>query len=189
MLVVRLSITVTGWDLIQDSTGKELLIFKGHTGYVKSVIYSSAGRRIASGSVDRTAKIWEADTGTELLTLTGHTADVNCLCFNRDDSRLATGSADRTVRVWDAHTGKEIHCLEGHASPVIGVCFNPDGAQVISREIDGRQITWDLATGKPATSEGMYTPPWSPRSPDGRSFALREDMVVRIHRLAEADHP
>jgi WD40 repeat protein len=133
--------------------------------------------------------VWDATTGQEVLVLGGHKQPVHCVCFGEDGQRLATGSADQTVRIWDAQTGKELLCLVGHSSPVIGVCFSPDGRQIISREFDGRQITWNLATGQPATAEGTYRAPSTSRSPDGRFFALREDVVIRIHRLPTVNPP
>ena len=45
----------------------------GHTGEVWSAAFSPDGKRIVTGSWDRTAKVWDAGTGQELLTLKGHT--------------------------------------------------------------------------------------------------------------------
>ncbi len=132
-------------------------------------------------------KVWDAQTGKSLLSFSGHKAEVNSVCFSSKDQRLASGSTDKTVRVWDAPSGKPLLCLVGHTSAVIGVCFNPEGTQVISRDIEGTQITWDLTTGKPAATQGTYVMPATPRSPDGRLFAFKEDMRVRIHRLPVAD--
>ena len=41
-----------------------------------SVAFSPDGKRIASGSEDKTVKVWDAATGQEILTLKGHTSDV-----------------------------------------------------------------------------------------------------------------
>ena len=46
---------------------------KGHTGAVWSVAFSPDGKRIVSGSEDKTLKVWDATTGQEMLTLKGHT--------------------------------------------------------------------------------------------------------------------
>ncbi len=60
-------------------TGKELLTLRGHYGLVTSVAYSPDGKRLATASVDQTAKVWDAETGEELLTLRGHsTLCVQC---------------------------------------------------------------------------------------------------------------
>ena len=55
---------------------------------------------LASGSVDRTIRIWNIKTGTSLKTLQGHTSFVNTVTFNQD-GLLASGSNDRTIKIWD----------------------------------------------------------------------------------------
>jgi len=44
---------------------------RGHTLALASVAYSQNGKFIATGSYDRTAKVWDAATGRELVTLKG----------------------------------------------------------------------------------------------------------------------
>ena len=64
------------WDI---KTGKELLTLAGHTGAVAAVAFSPDGKRIATGSYDRTAKVWDAETGKELLALGGsHEYCIRC---------------------------------------------------------------------------------------------------------------
>ncbi len=42
------------------------LTLKGHTDFVHCVAFSPDGRRIVSGSIDRTLKVWDATTGQEM---------------------------------------------------------------------------------------------------------------------------
>src|ERR1035437_8099717 len=51
----------------------------GHTAWVRSVVYSPDGHHLASGSDDKTIKLWDVGTGTCLKTLTGHSALVFCV--------------------------------------------------------------------------------------------------------------
>src|SRR5262245_3949123 len=69
---------------------------RGHTLALASVAYSPDGRFIATGSYDRTAKVWDAASGKELVTLMGHTAAVEAVAFSPDGKTLATGSYDAT---------------------------------------------------------------------------------------------
>jgi WD40 repeat protein len=66
------------------------------------VAFSRDGRRIATGSEDRTVRLWDAASGQEVLTLKGHTDIVRCVGFSNDGCRLVSGGWDHTVRVWDA---------------------------------------------------------------------------------------
>jgi WD40 repeat protein len=69
---------------------------------------------VASGSGDRTVRLWDAATGAALHTLEGHGSSVNAVAFSPDGKTVASGSADHTVRLWDAATGAALLTLEGH---------------------------------------------------------------------------
>ncbi len=66
-----------------------------------SVAFSPDGKRLVSGSGDKTIKLWDTATGKELLTLKGHSSTVFSVAFSPDGKRLASGSMDETIKVWD----------------------------------------------------------------------------------------
>lgn len=61
---------------------------------------------MATGSFDKTAKIWSTDTGNCIYTFAGHKAEVVTISFDPHKSLLATGSMDQTCKLWDLETGK-----------------------------------------------------------------------------------
>ena len=59
--------------VVDDNWSLCLQSLEGHTKSVNTVAFSQDGRRLASGSDDRTVRIWDAETGALQRTLQGHT--------------------------------------------------------------------------------------------------------------------
>ena len=103
---------------------------------VQQVVFNPDGTRLATGSFDGTAKVWDAFTGNELFTLSSHSGTVFDVNFSRDGQYLATVSVDKTAKVWNALTGKELLTLYTPAS-LTSVAFSPDGSQLAVGSHDG----------------------------------------------------
>jgi len=106
----------------------------GHQKKVHSLAWNCTGTRLASGSGDRTAKIWSADSQfhmRETAELRGHNDSVDQLCWDpTNPDRLATASGDKTVRLWDAREkGKPAYTIPTSGEN-INIAYSPDGLYI-----------------------------------------------------------
>lgn len=123
----------------------------GHGESILSAQFSpSSSSRLATGSGDKTARIWDCDTGTPFHTLSGHTGWVLAVSYSPDGSQLATGSMDNTVRLWDPATGKQLGAtLKGHTKWLTSLSWEPYHTQepgrprLASASKDGTVRIWD----------------------------------------------
>ncbi|KAL5040787.1 hypothetical protein BDW71DRAFT_212785 [Aspergillus fruticulosus] len=133
--------------IVEENWSPELQTLEGHSDAVLSVAFSTDGRLLASGSSDRTIKLWDPTTGSLQHTLEGHSDAVWSVAFSTDGQLLASGSGDRTIKLWDPATGSLQHTLEGHSSSVESVAFSWDGRLLASGCDDKTIKLWDPATG------------------------------------------
>ncbi|KIO00838.1 hypothetical protein M404DRAFT_1003535 [Pisolithus tinctorius Marx 270] len=131
-----------GWPVEQQ-------LLQGHTDGVLSVAFSPDGKRIVSGSWDKTVRVWDVEGGVQIGSpLEGHTSEVNSVAFSPDGKRIVSGSMDNTVRVWDVEGGVQIGSpLEGHTDLVRSVAFSPDGKRIVSGSMDNTVRVWDVEGG------------------------------------------
>ena len=95
------------------------------------------GKTLASGSEDKTIKLWDVAQQLELQTLEGHNGYVYTVAFSQDGKRLASGSYDKTIRLWDVATGSALQTLSGHEAAVYSVAWSADNSTLASGTIPG----------------------------------------------------
>ena len=158
-------------DLYDVATGNKRASLHGHRGGISSLAFSPDGKTLASGSGDRTVRVWDLASGQERNQFP-YLSPTHSVSFSDDGKLLAAGSDDGMVKVWEPGSAEAPDTLK-HGGAVKSVVFSRDGQTLIAGG-DHPTKLWDVAAGKEKGT--LPGPIWSaPMSQDGKT---REDSTV-----------
>ncbi len=191
-------------------TGEELMTFRGHESGIAKIAFCADGRRIVSGSGDKTIRVWDVKTGKEIRRMT-HGKGVTDLALFPDDRRVLATSGDGPI-VWDLETGQQLRRISltvasapdlAAVSRVIEeplrrislnvscVAVSPDGRRALFGE-DTAVWLWDLERGEKIDRWYSHMSlVWRVAfSPDGqRAVSTSFDRTVRIWAMPPIEKP
>ena len=193
LLAVSTSIGVWLYDAV---THQEVNLLTGHESLVLCVAFSPDGQTLASGSWDRTIRLWNPYTGQHKATLMDDGMwDVTSIAFSPDGSTLASGGGrwSNKILLWDIGIGSLKAKFIGHTGNVTSVVFSPDGKMLASGGgwKDNTVRLWDLKAGyQIANFTGdKYWINSVVFSPDGLTLAIASiDDTIQLWDMQTGEH-
>lgn len=163
---------VVVWDL----QARREVLRTAHGSTVTAVAFSPDSRLLASGGLDKIAKITAIPSGMVVARF-AHLEQVETVAFSADGSRLATGtgsvaarllkrpSLDDAAHVWDVASGARLARLP-HDHAVQAVAFDPDASRLATGSLDGTARVWNVETAREIArvrhDDGVHTVAFSP---------------------------
>ncbi len=173
--------SVAVWEL--RTPRQPAYVLEGHDGPAQALTFSAPGPFLASGSTDRTVKLWSASSQGLVRTYRGHRDTVSAVGFTPDGKILATGAHDGGIRLWSTSSNRLYRAWTGHAGKIAGLSFSPAGDLLASVGDDGAVRLWDFKRGRIARvmTGHIGVVRAVAYAPDGRGVASAgEDGTLRI---------
>ena len=194
---------LSGYSTHQPQFSCHLLrVLEGHSERIWSTALRPTlegyGWHLATGSGDRTVKLWDLTTGQLLATTEGHTNQITSVRFSPNGDMLASGSLDQTVKLWSICTtpdGITLHLIQtliGHSDGVWSVQFHPYAPILVSSGNDRTIRLWDIPTGKLLTTFTGHTEQITTLDicPDGfHLLSGSSDYSIKLWDLSPWIHP
>lgn len=190
----RISILLFCFPAATFAQSLETVVQKGHELAVTTVAVSPDYNFAATGSRDKSAKLWELSTGREIRNFLGHEASVNSVDFSHDGKYLITGGNDATAKIWETATGKALASINlsddevfkrvdrANKERINDVAFDPNGKYFVTL---GQMVhVWELPSKKRIKEWVVETGNLGAHSvaisPDGKWMAVGQNDAIAI---------
>lgn len=134
--------------LFDTATWKPVRTLAEHTEVVYAVAFRPNTHELATGSLDKTARIWNADTGQATHLIKDHAEAVFGVAYSPDGKLLATASGDRSAKLFQTADYKRVASLTAHQDGVTHVAFNQNGTLLATTSADRQIRIWKVEIGK-----------------------------------------
>jgi WD40 repeat protein len=176
-----------GQGHVIDASGKVVSVLKAQDHRVGSVAASADGKRIVTGSIGRTVRVWDADTGASLRVFGAGLAHRYQVAISPDGLFAARSfgrydaaerqMADLDIHLIDLRTGKTARTMEpfyGSPTPAVALSFSADGSRLLS-STQWSTVLWDVASGAVVHRGAASHPDGAALFPGNDQYLLRSE--------------
>ncbi|MGE0607530.1 MAG: c-type cytochrome domain-containing protein [Pirellulales bacterium] len=159
----------------------------GHEGAITALAFSADNSRLASGSADKTARVWNLADGAQLASFALHTAGVTGVAFNSNGQQVVSGSADNSLKLWNVADAAEIKNFAGHAGAISGVAMFSNDQFILSASADQTVKVWNPADGAEVRSlaAGAAATALALSRDNARVAVAAGDNSIKIFQVAD----
>jgi WD40 repeat protein len=133
--------------IISTAQTIETVVQTGHYAEVTAVTCSPDGKLIATGSRDKTIKLWRSIDGKEIRTFTGSNSPITGIKFNRQGTSILSVNTEGEVLISNITTGESTRRISIGKDKLTCADFSPDGTQLVTGSKESYVSIWDLTTG------------------------------------------
>ncbi|MDF9833831.1 WD40 repeat protein [Ereboglobus sp. PH5-5] len=121
----------------RDVLGKKTALLRAHKESVNSIFISADGKWLASGSKDKTVKLWKLPERILEKTLDGHKNSIRSVLITPGKGEaLISGGLDKQIKIWNLPGGEQAASLDDHKGGIFALCMSPDGTILASGSSD-----------------------------------------------------
>ncbi|KAI1782694.1 WD40 repeat-like protein [Ganoderma leucocontextum] len=145
--------TAKVWEIEYVTTGAgvrgELRLLgtcKGHKRGVWCVRFGRTERVLATGSGDKTVKLWSLDDFTCVKTFEGHTNSVLRIDFLNAGMQMVSSASDGLVKLWNVRDETCAATMDNHEDKVWALAVSSDESTIVSGAADSVVTFWEDCT-------------------------------------------
>ncbi|KAI0348291.1 U3 small nucleolar RNA-associated protein [Trametopsis cervina] len=121
---------------------------KGHKRGVWTVRFGRTERVLATGSGDKTVKLWSLDDYTCVKTFEGHTNSVLRVDFINAGMQLVSAASDGLVKLWNVRDESCAATMDNHEDKVWALAVSSDEKTIVSGAADSVLTFWEDCTAE-----------------------------------------
>src|SRR5487761_1187633 len=152
-----------------------------HGDMVNAVAVSRDGGQVATGSADRSVRVWDTSTHQEVAGPFWHTQTVTSVALIPGAMRVVSGCEDGTAAIWDGGSNSRVGLPMRHAKAVRKVSVSHDGSRILTASDDETARLWDADSGAPVGEPMRHesTVNFVAFCPDGKRFMTASTAVYQ----------